>query len=162
LGFDFLGGVVLHKKGYTIIELVMVISILGILATVSLPIYRESIAHYRHSMALRMIVYDIRLIQQKSISEKKSYKLIFNTNADGANLLHDYWLVYEENVFESRQLPDGNHVIETDFENDTLTFKPSGEPSQGGHITVSDALGNKSYIVVAPATGRVKISDELS
>ena len=157
-----LGGEILHKKGYTLIELILVISMIGILATISLPIYRTSLAHYRHSMALRMIVSDIRMIQQQSITERRSYKLIFNTTETTGHLT-DYWLGREESIVESRQLPEGNRVIETNFENDTLSFNPSGEPSRGGgHITIGDSLGNKSYVIVTPATGKVKISDKLS
>jgi hypothetical protein len=113
-------------------------------------------------MALRMIVSDIRMIQQQSITERRSYKLIFNTTETTGHLT-DYWLGREESIVESRQLPEGNRVIETNFENDTLSFNPSGEPSRGGgHITIGDSLGNKSYVIVTPATGKVKINDKLS
>lgn len=144
----------LHKKGYTVIEMILVITIIGILATVSLPIYKKSLAHYRHSSALRMIAADIRLIQQQSITKNQSYGLVFN------NI--DYSLVRGENL-ESRELPEGNHIIGTDFEDNSLSFNPSGEPSKGGGtIIIGDASGNKSSVVVTPATGKVKISDKPS
>jgi prepilin-type N-terminal cleavage/methylation domain-containing protein len=144
----------LYKKGYTVIEMILVITIIGILATLSMPIYKKTVAHYRHSSALRMIATDIRLIQQQSITENQSYGLVFN------NI--DYMLVHGESS-ESRELPEGNHIIGTDFEDNSLSFNPSGEPSKGGGtIIVGGDSGNKSYIMITPATGKVKISDEPS
>lgn len=142
----------LHKKGYTVIEMILVITIIGILATVSLPIYKKSLAHYRHSSALRMIATDIRLIQQQSITKNQSYGLVFN------NI--DYSLMRGENL-ELRVLPKGNHILGTDFDNNALSFNPSGEPSKGGgNIIIGDTSGNRSYVVITPATGKVKIDDE--
>lgn len=144
----------MHKKGYTVIEMILVITIIGILATLSLPIYKKSLAHYRHSSALRMIATDIRLIQQQSITENQSYGLVFNNV--------DYSLVRGENL-ELKVLPKGNHIMGTGFKDNALSFNPSGEPSKGGGtIIIGDASGNKSSVVVTPATGKVKISDKPS
>lgn len=144
----------MYKKGYTVIEMILVVTIIGILATLSVPIYGKTVAHYRHAAALRMIATDIRMIQQQSIAENQAYGLIFN-NVD--------YLLCRGESFEMRELPTGNYIIGTDFENNSLTFNPSGEPSKGGGtIILGGAFGNKSYIVITPATGKVKISDESS
>lgn len=142
----------MNKKGYTLIEMILVVAIIGILATVALPIYKKTVAHYRHTAALRMIVTDIRMIQQQSITENTSFSLTFNDS--------NYQLIRGEQS-ELKELPEGNHIIGTDFEVNSLSFNPTGEPSKGsGYIIVGDSWGNKNYIFITAATGRVKISDK--
>lgn len=145
----------MNKKGFTIIEIILVIALIGFLATISLPIYKKTEAHYSLLTAARMIANDIRLAQQKSITESNSYRLLFNTTA-GDN----YQLLSVSNKSEINYLPKGIKIIRTNFTDKTLSFLPSGAPSQGGRVVLENRFGGRRYIIVTPATGRVRISDK--
>jgi len=164
LGIVHIGGENLRKKGYTIIELLLVISIVGILATMAIPIYGRTLAYWRHSAALRMILSDIRLIQQQTITERRTGKYMLIFVVDGTV----YRLVRGESE-ELRQLPEGNFIFETNLQNDTLSFNPLGElsnpfkdPNKRETITIRDNSGNESSIVITPATGKVEIIEKAS
>lgn len=144
----------MNKKGFTIIEIVLVIALIGILATISLPVYKKTAAHYSLITAARMIASDIRLAQQRSITESRSYRLLFNTGSD------NYQLLSVSNKSEINYLPKGIKIIRTNFTDKTLSFLPSGAPSQGGRVVLENRFGGRRYIIVTPATGRVRISDK--
>ena len=61
-------------KGYTLIEVVMVIALLGLFSTIILPDFKKTLAKYKLEVATRELAQNIRLAQQKSITEGISYK----------------------------------------------------------------------------------------
>ncbi len=101
-----------------------------------------------------MIASDIRLAQQRSITESRSYRLLFNTGSD------NYQLLSVSNKSEINYLPKGIKIIRTNFTDKTVSFLPSGAPSQGGRVVIENKFGGRRYIIVTPATGRVRISDK--
>jgi len=145
----------LNNKGFTMIEIILVIALIGILASISLPIYRKTMAHHSLHSAARVISTDIRYTQQKSITERDSYRLLFNTTSGTT-----YQILSTASNSKMKYLPKGTKIIRTNFTDKTLTFYPSGAPSQGGRLVIENNFGDKLYIIVTPATGRVRISDK--
>lgn len=70
-----------YSKGFTIIELVMVIVIVGILAALAVPRF-ESFYAIKLNGAVKKVVSDIRYVQQLAISRHETYKIIFDTGLD--------------------------------------------------------------------------------
>lgn len=149
----FEGMAVLNKKGFTIVEIILVVALLGVLSTISIPIYKKTMAYYELHTAARMISTDIRLAQQRAITEGKNYLVLFDT------VNNKYLIKSNSSDAELRQLPERIAIDYTSFADNTLTFSPSGAPT-AGHVGISDVYGNNLYIIVAVATGRVRISNE--
>ena len=133
----------MNKKGFTIIEIVLVIALIGILATISLPVYKKTAAHYSLITAARMIASDIRLAQQRSITESRSYRLLFNTGSD------NYQLLSVSNKSEINYIQKGNKIIRTNFTDKTVSYLPSGAHSQGVRVVIENKFGG--FVVLLPA-----------
>jgi type II secretion system protein H len=153
---------VLLDRGFTLIEIVVVVALVGILSSIVLPDFKKTVDHYKLNVAAQQLSHNIRMVQQKAISEGVPYKILFDMNK------RDYYIIKSAlNGFQGKvvKLPEGVNFewtsFTTNFNNskneNTLIFSVSGAPIQAGTV----ALKNKNerlYVMVTVATGRVRIS----
>lgn len=148
-----LSKVIYRRKGFTIIELVTVLSIIGVVITITLPVFHSTLSKYKLETSAYAIASDMRRIQQKTISEGKFYRLKFNIYLNSYSVL----LGTSEEI---KELPDGIRLVTTNFENHTLSFQVTGAPNRAGTVIIKNADGRFMYIIVEVATGRVRVSDK--
>lgn len=144
----------MNDNGYTLVEIVMVIALLSLLSTIILPNFKNTLANYKLEVAARKLAQNIRLVQQKAISEGVSYKIVFDLHN-----MNNYQMLCGQRG-KLIELPSGvlfgwttyaEHKVDK-----TLAFNPSGAPNRGGTIELKS--GNKTlYVIVSIATGRVRI-----
>ncbi|MBI4722675.1 MAG: prepilin-type N-terminal cleavage/methylation domain-containing protein [Candidatus Stahlbacteria bacterium] len=65
------------KQGFTIIEIMTVVAILGIVAGIAIPTFRNYIPRMKLIMAKDEIIGAMRLARTKAITEKQVYQVIF-------------------------------------------------------------------------------------
>lgn len=62
------------------------------------------------------------------------------------------------------RLPAGVSFASINFPSDgvrhTLSFRFTGAPNQGGHLTLRNRAGQRLYVIVTPVTARVRISSQ--
>lgn len=140
--------------GFTTIEIITVITILGIASTMILPNFTLTLDQYKLDIASKKLAKDIMFIQEKSIYDKLIYEILFDmTHKDNYKILKGY-------KSERVKLPPGIYIDWVNFYRNKLSFSPTGAPRQGGTV----ALKSKSrtvYVIVSVATGRVRISDDI-
>lgn len=154
------------EKGHTLIELMVVLSLIGILAGLAFANPNSNASHYNLRYAAQQLASDLRLIRQKAISEGGSNKVQF--------------------IYDSRQyhlpgmgerslpahirfgtpsgvphLPDAGSMPPdgVSFNQNRITFQPNGTiQGVGGAVYLTnDSNRRETAAITVNVTGRVKI-----
>ena len=120
------------SRGFTLLEVVMVIVIVGVLATAGATALGARVAGHALEVAKQEVVTTVRETQQLAVARNAEFRLVFAPGSstfdieeydDGASL----WTPYE-----SRELGGGVVVSSTTFPGDSLTFDVLGGPKPSG------------------------------
>ncbi|APC08758.1 type II secretion system protein [Neomoorella thermoacetica] len=146
--------------GFTLVEMVAVMAITGLLATVVLPVVARSLAWWQLQTAAWQLVSDIREVQQKAMAgEDRHWMLLLD---------HDhalYRLKKDTEIIQETKLPAGItmelNLQRLEFFQGTvypneISFTIDGEPLNSGKVVLKDRYGREYYITIMPVTGRVK------
>jgi len=107
----------LSQKGFTLIEILLVLAVLGIVTAMAIPSFTRSFAQLQLRDAANDVAYVMRYAQSRAINTRRPLKLMFDEQ------LTSYWL--EEAIQESEE---GDEEVSVDY-------KP-----------VSSRLGRKSAV----------------
>lgn len=144
--------------GFTLVDLVIGIAIIGILATVSLPNMQPLLMKYRLNGAARQVLGDLMAARMKAVSQSRHVKLFFSDSqeykiCDDANA--DGTVGNCEGTAHVRELSASYPGVSVTATSDP-TFHPKGTASNQTTITVTNPSGSKSMIV--HITGHAKIN----
>lgn len=148
------------ERGFTLIEAIMVVIIIGILATVVMYRYNRS-TDVDGTLAANQLIADIQYVQTRAIAIGRPQSIFFSTGT-GSYSIRD--ILESGNVVEIEQkhLPDPGNVIirSTNLTNNTLTFNTLGEPTfsatDNGVIALGKGTNIYKTITVLPITGNVQ------
>jgi prepilin-type N-terminal cleavage/methylation domain-containing protein len=77
------------KKGFTLVEMMIAISILGIILAIATPPVARFLRHYQAKDAAQVVSGILRQARSRAIHEKNNYVVTFNLNNSTITLLDD-------------------------------------------------------------------------
>jgi len=144
----------MRKKGFTLIELVIVLAIAGILIAVAVPWFSRYLDSKALQTALRQVEADLRNAQQKAGATSISYKVTFTPGET------KYSIYQQDQLLETKELQKGIMIQSNTATNNTIIFNPppSEIPIQGGTITLISPKGSTGQVEVSSSTGKITVS----
>lgn len=135
-----------QARGFTIVELMIVIAIFGILAAVAIPNFVSQMPRCRLNGAARQVMGDLMWARMQAVSENTSFTVSFLND-------HEYQ-ISGGGWSETKDIQDEYHDV-TLSSTANPVFQPRGTASPWGTVTVANSSGSKD--VKVHITGRVKI-----
>jgi prepilin-type N-terminal cleavage/methylation domain-containing protein len=155
----------LSVKGFTLVELLIVLALTAILAGLAVPRYANSVARYRAEMAARRIAADLALAGSQARQIGKPVIVTFNIASSTYTLSGVEGLRHLSNNYcvDLSVEPYRASVSSASFSSGTLssagaqvTFSIYGTPNAGGQVVVRCGSYSKTA-VLDQASGRASI-----
>jgi len=152
-------GAVSGGPGFSLVELIIVLVILGVVAAIAAPRYASALCRYRADCAARRIVADLGLAQARARQTSQGQTLVFDLAANQLRIagLPDLDRHSSDYTVRLGGAPYQAKIVSADFGGDsTIVFNGYGIPDSGGSVVVE--VGDvQRTVVVSPATGKAQV-----
>jgi len=131
-------------RGFSVIELIAALAIVGLLSAIALPGWNRFIASFHLSSSARLVHSELQSLRIRSATENASFRLAYAAGATNIELQRDgqTWAV--------KPLPTGVSITKAG----SIAFSPRGTAS-ANRVRLSSREGACQQVVVS-ATGRVR------
>jgi len=145
---------IFNKTGFTLIELMIVIAIMGILSAIAVPNFMHYMAERRLNGAARMVMSDLMNARTLAVTQNRNVQVAFQTSAS------TYYTYDALGTAATRNIQTGfGYRDVTVSGNNNPTFAPTGRLSgiTACTITLTSAALTQQKEVKVSSAGRVAI-----
>lgn len=144
-----------RERGFTLVELMIVIVVLGILAAIAAPNYQSFMAQRRLNGAARQIMSDLMNARMLSVTQNRNVQVTFPTSA-GDSYTYDST---DTTVTRNIQTGSGYHDV-TVMGNNNPTFAPTGRLTgiTACKVTLTSTTLAQTKEVKVSSAGRVAVN----
>lgn len=144
------------RPGFTVLELLVAVTIVAILGAVAVPGGRRMLAGWQLNAAARQVVMDLKLARGRAIAESTTRRLRFAPPGDAYQHERQRPSGGYTSVGPATRLPDGIVVTECTAAGSGVGFRPRGQAATFGTIRLQNTHGDERRVVVDIA-GRMRV-----
>lgn len=148
-------------SGFTLVELLVTMALLSLLLLVAIPALKSFGSERNLEITARSLAIDMRRARQMAITTGDPHCLEFLFSQHSYHYRIKNCMTADS---EQRYFSAGVSYSSTNFPEvgsiPQLRFNPMGAPNSGGTVVLQDTRGEKIYVIVTPATARVRVSRE--
>ncbi len=146
-------------RGFSLLELILVLGIMAILAAIAIPRYGSATARYRADLASRRVIQDLQLAQVTAKAKGASQRVEIDPDTNQVLLFDTTALDPQHSQYRTTLSDSPYHVdlVSSLFNGDSeIVFNGWGIPDSGGTLVLS--IGTEARTVVVDAeTGKATI-----
>ena len=131
-------------RGFSVIELVITLAILGITAAIALPAWNKILTSFRLSSSARLIQSELQSLKIRSAAESASFRFVYGAAATNFEIQRD------GKTLAIKPLADGVSIAKAGV----VTFSPRGT-ANGNRVRLMSRDGSCQQVVVSQ-TGRMR------
>lgn len=125
------------QRGFSLVELVMVMAIIAMLSGIALPRYESALARYRVERAARRIVLDLAAARTEARTSNTSHVVQFGPGLEAYRILEGERVKDGFEVIRLSKAPYHVDVVSANFNGTTsVTFDVYGVPNAGGTVVL--------------------------
>lgn len=146
------------KKGLTAIEMIVVISIIGILAGTIVPTISKYLPGIQLNGSIRTLASNLRQAQELTVAEQNKHLIKFSPTDSPVKTKYQLIRIYnsKEEIIKEIVLPSTITItLDEKILDSQIAFSSDGGPSSSGNITLSN--GSNQKVVNVSTAGFIKV-----
>lgn len=134
-----------NRVGFSVIELIVVLSLMGILLAIGVPASNKLLISYQLNSSARRVQTELQNIKMRAAAENLGFQFAYGAGSGSYTIRRD------GSVFVNKPLPEGIQIIQAG----TVSFSPRGTAG-GNRIRLRSSEGGCKQVVVS-STGRIRV-----
>jgi prepilin-type N-terminal cleavage/methylation domain-containing protein len=147
------------RRGFSLVELVLVLAIMAIVSALAVPRYYSSVARYRADAAARRIASDLELAQSRAYSRNATQSALFSIGSSSYQIdgMADPYHPSQPYTVRLGESPYFARLKSVNFAgSNTLSFDGYGQPASAGTIVLAVGMEQRT-ITIELSSGRSRI-----